>query len=57
MRRAGVVESVVLLLLLPAKLIGAGLVFRFAYFLLPPVRGTILLVSSTLVPSRSAGTS
>ncbi|WP_246248849.1 lysylphosphatidylglycerol synthase domain-containing protein [Chelativorans alearense] len=53
----GVVESVVLFLLPHAKLIGAVLVFRFVYFLLPLVLGSVLLVSSELVLSRPAGTS
>ncbi|MCT7377086.1 lysylphosphatidylglycerol synthase domain-containing protein [Chelativorans salis] len=53
----GVVESVVLFLLPHAQLIGAVLAFRFVYFLLPLVLGSVLLASSELVLSRSAGTS
>ncbi len=42
----GVIESVVLYLLPNDNLIGAVLVFRFVYFLLPLVLGGILLISS-----------
>lgn len=47
----GVIESVVLFLLPQADLIGAVLVFRFVYFLLPLLFGSILLVTSeVLIP-------
>lgn len=49
----GVIESVVLFLLPQADLIGAVLVFRFVYFLLPLLLGSILLVSSELLLTRS----
>jgi uncharacterized membrane protein YbhN (UPF0104 family) len=45
----GVIESVVLYLLPSAQLIGAVLVFRFVYFLLPLLLGSILLISSELL--------
>ena len=49
----GVIESVVLYLLPNADLIGAVLVFRFVYFLLPLLIGTILLISSEALLSES----
>ncbi|WEX09477.1 lysylphosphatidylglycerol synthase domain-containing protein [Chelativorans sp. AA-79] len=49
----GVIESVVLYLLPQAHLIGAVLVFRFVYFLLPLFMGSILLVLSEAFLSRS----
>uniref|UniRef100_Q11B31 Uncharacterized protein n=1 Tax=Chelativorans sp. (strain BNC1) TaxID=266779 RepID=Q11B31_CHESB len=48
----GVIESVVLYLLPQAHLIGAVLVFRFAYFLLPLFMGSILLALSEALLSR-----
>lgn len=50
----GVIESVVLFLLPEAKLIGAVLVFRFVYFLLPLLLGTMLLFASELLIPRSS---
>ena len=52
----GVIESVVLYLLPQAHLIGAVLVFRFAYFLLPLFIGSILLVLSEALLSRPGAT-
>lgn len=49
----GVIESVVLFLIPQAKLIGAVLVFRFVYFLLPLLLGSILFVLSELLLSGS----
>lgn len=45
----GVIESVVLYLLPQADLIGAVLVFRFVYFLLPLMLGASLLLASELL--------
>jgi len=52
----GVIESVVLYLLPQAHLIGAVLVFRFVYFLLPLLMGSILLVLSEALLSRPEAT-
>jgi uncharacterized membrane protein YbhN (UPF0104 family) len=50
----GVIESVVLHLLPPGQLIGAVLVFRFVYFLIPLVLGSLLLAVTELT-LRTAG--
>ncbi|EIM28136.1 putative bifunctional lysylphosphatidylglycerol flippase/synthetase [Microvirga lotononidis] len=51
----GVIESVVMYLLPQADLIGPLLVFRFVYFLVPLVLGSILLAVTELVYRRRAG--
>lgn len=48
----GVIESVVLFLLPHANMIGAVLVFRFVYYLLPLVLGGMLFVASELLAPR-----
>lgn len=49
----GVIESVVLFLLPQAELIGAVLAFRFVYFLLPLLLGSISLFLSEMLLSRT----
>ncbi|WP_274423163.1 lysylphosphatidylglycerol synthase transmembrane domain-containing protein [Chelativorans sp. YIM 93263] len=49
----GVIESVVLFLIPQAELIGAVLVFRFVYFLLPLLLGSISLFLSEMLLSRT----
>ncbi len=53
----GVIEAVVVNLLPGAPLIGAVLVFRFVYFLVPLFIGTVLFLASEVVLRRAGGAS
>ncbi len=53
----GVIEAVVVHLLPGAPLIGAVLVFRFVYFLVPLLLGSLLLLTSEVVCRRAGGAS